>query len=203
MKSERLSAIGFTPSLFVPSDRHQQSPVVARPMLAGLIDNGLLRIGSHAFAPDDRSGRTYHFDIRQTESAVGIVVNVIDPVAFVRFGGPCQIRYGNAFVVDRPRQARVRCRIGIHLPESIDETALGQQQRGLPRYDASVMLEHIFRRLDPVQMRGLVQVACQNDDSPFIQLFFRIFDELPSRFRTSRKRIALENLAYVGIRTVG
>ena len=107
--NERTGLFGyvFSGGLFVQFERDQQSFVVAGPVSSCGGDEFVLAVVFHPLATDDRSGRPYDLGFLDAEPLSGIVINEIDPVAFVGIAGPYQRAYVDVFVISRLR-SRIR-----------------------------------------------------------------------------------------------
>ena len=140
--NERTGLFGyvFSGGLFVQFERDQQSFVVAGPVSSCGGDEFVLAVVFHPLATDDCAGRPYDLGFLDAEPLSGIVINEIDPVAFVGIAGPYQRAYVNVFVIGRPGKPRIIHDVRIRFAVSVDESVVVHQHGALPVHYAAVVV---------------------------------------------------------------
>ena len=83
---------------------------------------------------------------------MGTEEDVVDAVALVGLGGPCQLLYRHQRIVRGEGEAGVGAHIGMHCTVGVRVACVVEEQRNSPRYDKPVVVEEVFRVAGPVKM---------------------------------------------------
>lgn len=134
------------------------------------------RVLLHSFVANDRAPWAKYNSLRSFQPLCRMIEDKVDAFALVGFGSPGKFVGSAEGIIGWVSKTGMRQRIGMNGAVAIHKSGTFEQPGHCPRNDETVAIVKVLVRFEPVEMRGFVKVAT-NDDTITVGYVFLRYDK--------------------------